>query len=77
VLHTILLQKKVESWSDLLSVIKSQVTLNKLKLLYGHPANIDLWVGGVLEEPLEGAKVGPTFRCILVDQFRRLRDGDR
>ncbi|KAH3733109.1 hypothetical protein DPMN_039534 [Dreissena polymorpha] len=29
------------------------------------------------ETTLPGAKVGPTFRHILVDQFRRLRDGDR
>ena len=45
--------------------------------MYGHPANVDLWVGGVLEDMVVGGKVGPTFRCILVDQFRRLRDGDR
>jgi peroxidase len=70
-------QKKIETWSDLSPFIKSQGVLNRLEELYGHPANIDLWVGGVLEEPLKGAKVGPTFRCILVDQFRRLRDGDR
>lgn len=39
--------------------------------------NVDAWVGGMAEDPLDGAKVGPTFRCLLVEQFGRLRDGDR
>jgi len=39
--------------------------------------NLDIWVGGILEDQLDGAKVGPTIRCLLVEQFRRLRDGDR
>lgn len=44
---------------------------------YTFTDNIDLFVGGMAETPLEGAKVGPTFAHILVDQFKRLRDGDR
>ncbi|XP_071176932.1 peroxidasin-like isoform X1 [Mytilus edulis] len=63
-------------FSDLRNEISPRV-LSKLQDLYNHPGNIDLFVGGMAETPLEGAKVGPTFMCIIVDQFKRLRDGDR
>lgn len=48
-----------------------------LKASYGTVDNIDLWVGGLAEDHLAGSNVGPTFQRILVDQFTRLRDGDR
>jgi hypothetical protein len=67
----------IESWTELKPVIKSQRIRQKLRHLYGHPANIDLWVGGLLEPPVDGGRVGPTVQCLLVDQFQRLREGDR
>ncbi|MPC16087.1 Peroxidasin [Portunus trituberculatus] len=66
-----------ENFDQLSTEISSSDVRNSLQQLYGHPGNVDLWVGGLLEDPVEGARVGPTFLCLLVDQFRRLRAGDR
>ena len=58
--------------------ITSDVDLqNDLRELYGSVDNIDLWVGALSEDHVEGASVGETIHTILVDQFSRLRDGDR
>ncbi|XP_062542992.1 peroxidasin [Armigeres subalbatus] len=69
--------KAADSFEDLKYEITSETARNKLEELYGHPDNIDLWVGGILEDQLPGAKIGPLFMCILVEQFKKLRDGDR
>ncbi|CAG4946260.1 unnamed protein product [Colias eurytheme] len=52
-------------------------TAKRLTSVYKSPQDIDLWVGGLLEKPLEGAIVGPTFAQILADQFARIKNGDR
>ena len=39
--------------------------------------DIDLFVGGLAERPLSGAVVGPTFGCLLGQQFQILKKGDR
>ncbi len=39
--------------------------------------SIDAFEGGLAEDHLAGSDVGPLFQAIMVDQFTRLRDGDR
>ncbi|KAL3275369.1 hypothetical protein HHI36_020136 [Cryptolaemus montrouzieri] len=67
----------VERFEDLRYEINNEDNLRKLRELYGHPGNIDVFVGGILEDPVKGGRVGPLFQCLLIEQFRRLREGDR
>jgi heme peroxidase len=53
-------------------------TVQALKIAYNNDINsIDLWTGGLSEDPAAGAMVGSTFQAIIAMQFENLRDGDR
>jgi hypothetical protein len=56
---------------------KQKQLIARLQQLYGSLDKVDLFVGGILEKPVPGSLLGPTFQCIIGDQFRRLRLGDR
>ncbi len=49
----------------------------RLAAAYDNVDDVDLWVGGLAEDPLPGAMVGELIRSVLVRQFTALRDGDR
>ena len=55
----------------------SSDNINKLKTLYSKPQHVDLYVGGLLETPVQNGEVGPTFACLLGKQFEALKKGDR
>lgn len=65
---------KVRDFSQITSDPALQANL---KSLHGSVDNIDLWVGGLVEDHVPGSSMGATFRGILTDQFQRRRDGDR
>ena len=57
--------------------IEDSITRQRLRDVYNSEDDIDLWVGGLAETPLPGARIGPTFACIFAITFKGLREGDR
>ena len=65
---------RVASFAEITDDVALQETL---AATYTSVDDIDLWVAGLAEKHLPGSSLGETFTAILVDQFTRLRDGDR
>ena len=68
--------QRAQRWEDFLDLISPR-TLENLQSLYNSFEDVDLTVGASLEAHVEGALAGPTFLCILTEQFFRTRVGDR
>jgi len=65
---------KVTSFAQISS---NSAVQEKLKSVYGTVDDIDLWVGVLAEDHASGSSVGQLAQRMMVDQFSRLRDGDR
>ncbi|XP_008203085.1 myeloperoxidase [Nasonia vitripennis] len=66
----------VREWSDLDRVMVPEVAA-KFRDVYAAVEDIDLFSAGLAEKPVADGLVGPTFACIIAQQFRSLRKGDR
>lgn len=64
----------VDSFDDITS---DPVLQAQLALAFSDVDNIDPWMGALAEDHLPGASLGPLLTAGLVDQYTRLRDGDR
>ncbi|XP_066158547.1 peroxidase isoform X2 [Euwallacea fornicatus] len=67
---------KTKSFEDLRGIM-GHVSLQSIKDTYRHIEAIDLYTGALSEKPLNGSLLGPTLTCLILDQFIRLKFGDR
>ena len=66
----------VTTFKELNNTIEMGI-VRMLEEVYANVVDIDLFIGGLAERPLSGAAVGPTFGCLLGQQFQILKKGDR
>ncbi|KAG5883010.1 hypothetical protein JTB14_033465 [Gonioctena quinquepunctata] len=66
----------VKDWGDLKKIFNGD-TVERFRRVYRHVDDIDLFSGGLAEKPVRGGVIGPTFGCIIAQQFLNLRKGDR
>jgi len=66
---------EIEKFDDLSS---DQLLNNEFKMVYKDNVNdIDLYMGGLAEDHMEDSTFGELISKIVLEQFKRLRDGDR
>ncbi|XP_072348918.1 dual oxidase 2 [Scyliorhinus torazame] len=66
----------IRSWNEIKLSLKreKQELLDKLAEQYGDISELELWPGGLLES---NGSLGDLFTEIMIEQFQRIRDGDR
>ena len=58
-------------------ITRDPATRASLQAAYGSVDRVELWIGGLAENHINGGMVGETFSRIISQQFQALRDGDR
>ncbi|MBC8437863.1 MAG: hypothetical protein H8D82_01185 [Euryarchaeota archaeon] len=64
----------ITNWSNLTSDIEMQQVL---AIVYNNVSELDAYIGVLVEPRLNGSIYGETQQVLALDQFSRLRDGDR
>ncbi|XP_045481883.1 lactoperoxidase [Harmonia axyridis] len=67
---------KPKTFEDLSNDMEDD-SLNNIQSIYSDVADIDLYTGALSEKPLGESILGPTLTCLILDQFVRLKYGDR
>ncbi|XP_023290618.1 uncharacterized protein LOC105700025 isoform X2 [Orussus abietinus] len=64
------------SFSDLNGELDPDA-LEAISKIYNNVDDVDLYTGALAEIVKSDGIIGPTFTCLIADQFRRLQSGDR
>lgn len=67
---------RAKDFDEFLDAIDSK-NVDLLSQLYKTPEDVDLVVGGALERIVDDTQYGPTYLCIVTEQFYRTRTSDR
>lgn len=67
----------LERAADFAEVTSDPDLQAKLAAAYARVDDVDLWVGGLAEDPLPDAMVGELLTTVIAEQFEALRDADR
>lgn len=67
---------EIRDWSEFEKVVGPKST-QRIRQAYLSVDDVDLFVGGLAERPVVGGLIGPTFACIIAQQFSNTRKGDR
>ncbi|KAM3856392.1 thyroid peroxidase [Vipera latastei] len=68
---------RLRTEQELMTAIENKTIVQRIMELYKSPNNIDVWLGGIVENIHPDARTGPLFACIIGKQIKALRDGDR
>ncbi|XP_012373124.1 thyroid peroxidase isoform X2 [Octodon degus] len=68
---------RLQTLAELHRAVANRTVADRIMALYRHTDNIDVWLGGLVEDLLPGARTGPLFACLIGKQMKALRDGDR
>ncbi|KAB7494437.1 Peroxidasin [Armadillidium nasatum] len=66
----------IQTFHDLCSYMPISV-VDTFKDLYENVEDIDLFPAGIAEFEVPGGLIGPTFACIIAEQFNHIKYGDR
>uniref|UniRef100_A0AC34R5D8 ShKT domain-containing protein n=1 Tax=Panagrolaimus sp. JU765 TaxID=591449 RepID=A0AC34R5D8_9BILA len=66
-----------KTFDDLKTEILDNHIRGVLAKNYPTPDELDFYVAAMVEDPVQGGLVGVTLSCVIGEQFKRSRDGDR
>jgi len=68
---------KLTTFADLQTNSKDPRVVTALSQVYASVDDIDLYIGGLTETSVNGGNLGPTFSCLIAENFAQLKKSDR